>query len=201
MAREVEVKIKLSKSELKKLENWLKKNAELEGEVYQKELYLNNPKNTFYFQHKKGFKDSEHYLRVRYESENSGSVCLKIFKTDQDKDTSENIDEIEFKTNNPDESLRLLETLGFTDKLIMEKSRKIYSYEEYEIVLDDVTNLGYFAEFELKSDDGKSDIKKAWNKIRKFIKTLGFDEINEQHRGYVSMLWNPDVDFGVRTKL
>ncbi len=201
MAREIEIKIALVDSEIKKLKSWLKKNASFEKEIYQKEFYLNNPKNTFYYTHKKGFKDSEHYLRVRFENENLGSVCLKIFAIDQILDTAENIDEIEFQTNKPDESLKLLEKLGYTDKLLLEKKREVYVYKDFEIVLDDVTNLGHFAEFELKSDDGKSNIKDEWNKIRKLIKGIGFKRIKEQHRGYISMLWNPDYEFGVEKVL
>jgi predicted adenylyl cyclase CyaB len=202
MAREIEVRFKLDDAQKALLTNWLVANASEENETHHIEHYLDNPASTWIFQNKNGYKDSDHYLRVRKDEKKGDSVCLKIFEIDQEKQTSQNLDEIEFSVSDGDETLKLMKTLGYTNEIIIDKKRKKYLTNDgcFEICIDDVKGVGFFAEIELR-EQVEGDIKNGWQKIYTFLKELGFKEIDEQHRGYVSMLWNPEMNFGIVKKL
>ncbi|SRR5260221_1499955 len=193
MAREVEIKFKVDKKELKVLAKWLKDNAEFKKEIHHVEYYLDNPKISFIFRNKNGFVDSADYLRVRF-AEGKDSVCLKRFTIDEESQTSENIDEIEYSVSKGEDALKLFKNLGYTNETIIDKTRKIYDYRNFEIVIDNIKNLGDFTEIELK-EDFEGDIKIGRDKIYNLLKEIGFKEIRVQMRGYVSMIWNPDKDF------
>jgi predicted adenylyl cyclase CyaB len=197
MPREIEVRFKLTPEQKEAFLLWVKKNSTFQHETHHVEYYLNNPSNSFIFENKNGFKDSEHYLRVRFDEKKGDSVCLKVFKIDQEKHTSENVDEIEYSVSSGKEALHLFSTLGYTEQLLVDKKRDVYLTNDqlFEICIDEVKSLGTFAEVELKEQvDG--DIKIGFKKIYDFLRTVGIASINEQHRGYVSMLWNPTEDFG-----
>lgn len=197
MAREIEVKFRLTEEQGSLLTTWLDKNALFEHETHHIETYLDNPEKPFLFQNKNGFKDSEHYLRVRKDFQKGSSVCLKLFQIDQDKQTSQNVDEVEFSVSDDHAALKLFKTLGYTSETVIDKTRKIYLTmdNKFEICIDDVKGLGTFAEVELKQQiDG--DIQIGFKMIYEFLLSLGIDTIDVQTRGYVSMLWNPEIDFG-----
>lgn len=200
MAREIEVKFKVAEDQKEGILQWIDENAILQRETHQVEYYFDNPKTTFIFQNKDGFKDSEHYLRVRFDKEKGESVCLKIFE--QEGFVSRNLDEIEFNVSSGAEAVRLFEALGYTYKIEIDKKRKYYktSDSKFEICFDDVKGLGLFVEVELL-EQIEGDIKVGLALIWNFLRSLGIDEIDEQARGYVSMLWNPEIDFGRKKKL
>lgn len=202
MPREIEVRIKLADEQKPLLTKWLEANTQLEGVTHQVEYYLDNPKSTFLFQNINGYKDSAHYLRVRFDEKKGESVCFKIFKIDQEKQTSENLDEMEFTVSSGKSALKLLESLGYTDHLIIDKTRTKYTTNDkaFEVCIDEVKNVGTFVEVELLEQiDGEIKLGRA--KIYDLLRTIGLTEIDEQHRGYVSMLWNPDINFGKLKKL
>ena len=74
------------------------------------------------------------------------------------------------------------------------KVRNIYKFDDFEIVIDKVTNLGVFMELELKTK--VDNAKVGLNLIYDFLKLVGITKFKLQTRGYVSMLWNPEYDFG-----
>lgn len=195
MKREIEVKIKLTKSDKNLLEKWLKTNAKFVKEENHLEYYLNNPNNSTKFIHKEGFIDFEIYFRVRFHKDNKAQINLKKFKIDQINGKAENIGEIEFNSDNAQNSLEFFTTLGYIDQTIIKKHRDIYIFSDFEIVIDNVEGLGYFAEFELKNFDDSLETKKLFDEVFDFIKKIGFKNILVQKRGYVSMLLNPQVDF------
>ncbi|MBL8015579.1 MAG: class IV adenylate cyclase [Candidatus Doudnabacteria bacterium] len=190
---EIELKIKIDAASAEKLTKWLKQNAEAKGEKHQLEYYLDNPDKTFFFQSELGYKDAANYFRVRF-SDKGDSVCLKIFEVDPKSTKSKNLDEIEFTVSDGEESLKLFKTLGFTDLTKVEKTRKSYAYKNFEIELDTVEGLGNFVEIEIKENDITVEEGKA--KIRELLKQIGITRFQNCSRGYVSMLWNPDYEFG-----
>lgn len=76
--KEIEIKIQISPEQREQLQKWLDKNAEFTGEKQHVEYYLDNPENSLRFEHKLGYIDASHYLRVRT-TEKGDSICLKIF--------------------------------------------------------------------------------------------------------------------------
>ena len=49
MNKEIEIKIKIADNDLKKLKEWLKKNAKFTGSTAQTDYYLNNPKASYFY--------------------------------------------------------------------------------------------------------------------------------------------------------
>lgn len=202
MAREVEVKFKLSSEQQVVLEEWIAKNAKKESTTHQVEYYLDNPSASFLYKHKLGYIDSEHFLRVRFDEQKGDSVCLKIFEIDQEMNASTNIDEIEYSVSSGKETLKLFTSLGYTNQTEVDKTRHRYTTNDgvFEICLDEVKNLGKFIEVELR-EQFEGEVKIGYQKIWKFLSSIGITEIDEQKRGYTSMLWNPEVNFGKVRKL
>ena len=192
--REIEIRIKLVDNQKDLLMSWLKANAKFIKNIEHKEFYLNNPNNTFFFTSKDGYKDARDYLRVRM-TEKGDSVCLKRFEIDSETGKSKNIDEIEYAVSDGKEALKLFQNLGYTELSDVSKVRDVYEFENFEIVLDTVNSLGDFAEIEIKNFPEDKDIKDGFAEIRNFIKQIGLNKYLECKRGYVSMLWNPEVDF------
>jgi len=199
--QEVEIKIKTTPALLKKIEAWLKKNATFQGEELHRELYLDNPNATFFFTRPDGEKDALKYLRVRWldlQQGFKGSVCFKDWYEDENGRTT-HCDEFETKVADPDMMLALFERLGYTHKTVTAKKRKKFRFKEYEIVVDEVQDLGTFVEIEMKKQ--VSDFKAALHELEMFlVKKIGITEYWIQTRGYASSFRNPDFEFGEHRK-
>ncbi|MCK4517534.1 class IV adenylate cyclase [Candidatus Babeliales bacterium] len=198
MNQEIEVKIQIESDQLKKLQSWLEKHATFVGELRHKEYYLDNPQSTFFFTAREDYKDALRYLRVRFTPQGD-SVCYKDFYVDSETGKTTHCDEIESKVADGRAVLQLLAALGYTNKTLVEKKRKTYLFDDFEIVIDEVTNLGIFVEVELKEQ--VENVKAGTQLIFDFLKSVGITKFKKQERGYVSMLWNPDYDFGEQTEL
>lgn len=190
--KEIEIKIQITDDQRKTLVNWLEQNAKFAGEKRQVEHYLDNPSHPFKFKSKFGYIDTEKYLRVRF-SDKGDSICLKTFSIDPDGRTA-NTGEFETDVKDGKEALDLFIGLGFTDDTIVDKARKSFTYQNFEIELDEVEGLGSFVEIEVKEhgDDIQAGLKQIYDLLRK----IGITKFTKQSRGYASMLWNPDVEFG-----
>jgi len=192
--QEIEIKIKTTNNYLQKLEAWLQENATFQGEEHHKEVYLDNPNTTFFFMRPNGLKDALKYLRVRFLKQ-GGSVCFKDWYEDPQTGKTTHCDEYETHVANPEKMLALLEQLGYTNKTFVEKKRRKFRAGDYEIVIDDVKNLGTFFEIELKRDF--SDVQVALKELTALlVKTIGITEYWIQTRGYASHLRNPGFEFG-----
>jgi adenylate cyclase class 2 len=193
MGKEIEVKIQADKQIINTAEQWLDANAQYIGNIHHIEYYLNRPAASFFFTAPEGYKDAFDYLRVRITKEGD-SFCYKKFHMDPVEKTPLYCDEYEVKVSDGSETLKLMKALGYIEQTKMEKKRKIYTFKDFEIVIDDVADLGMFIEVELKVT--VADVKTGINMIYDFFKMVGINKFKLQKRGYVSMLWNPEFNFG-----
>ena len=198
MRKEIEVKIKINDQSLSKAKAWLEKNATYQGEKNHTEYYLNKPATTFFFTAPEGYRDAMDYLRVRL-TETGDSACFKKFHEDPIEKRPLYCDEYEVEVSDGKKTLELFKALGYTDQTLMQKTRNTYSFDCFEIVIDQVKNLGTFMEVELKGE--VSDVKAGIRHIYDFLKSIGVDKFELQKRGYVSMLWNPEFNFGEMIEL
>ena len=198
MSKEIEVRIQIDESFLESIKSWLDTNAEYQGEIRHKEYYLNNPSSTFLFTAPEGYKDARDFLRVRFTPEGD-SFCLKRFHDDPVAKRPLYCDEHEVTVSDGDTVLELMRSLGYTDQTLVQKIRNTYRFDDFEIVLDRVTNAGLFMEVELKVEVANAQV--GLKLIYDFLRSIGVTKFKLQTRGYVSMLWNPDYNFGTEVEL
>jgi len=198
MNKEIEVKIQIDTQLLHQTKDWLDRNAKYLGTINHTEYYLNKPETTFLFIAPQGYKDAMDYLRVRL-TKNGDSFCFKKFHEDPVDKRPLYCDEYEVKVSDGKEILKLMKAIGYTEQTLVEKVRNIYKFDVFEIVIDQVTNLGVFMEIELKTK--VDNAKVGLNLIYDFLKSIGIIKFKLQTRGYVSMLWNPEYNFGKSVSL
>jgi len=198
MNKEIEIKIQISPEQLKSLRFWLNEKSKFVDEVEHVEYYLDNPNKTFFFTSPQGYKDALKYLRVRL-TEKGDSICYKDFYVDAATGKTTHCDEFETNVGDGQETLKLLENLGYSDQTLIQKKRQKYLWGDFEIVIDDVKDIGIFVEVELKAKE--DNIKIALQRINNFLQLTGITQFRRQERGYVSMAWNPDYNFGEQIQL
>lgn len=87
----------------------------------------------------------------------------------------------------------LFNSLGFIHQIPISKKRTLYEYQQFEIALDDIHNIGSFIEIELKSDE--QDVVKGTESIYQFLRDAGIMTITLYTRSYLHMAINPGHDF------
>jgi len=181
MILEVECKIKLEDSQVKKIREKIKKIGKFS---------------------KKGKKVDDYFAIQRW------GYPKKAFRTRTTKDKIEvnfkkhlkkywtkNVvvkKEFEFSIpkNNIDDLLELFRDMGFSEWVQKVKWNETYKYKKdskVSIELNRVKYLGYFIEIEYLATPSEMD--KAINKIESVIKDLGIDENQVDNTGYTKMLW------------
>lgn len=196
--KEIEIKIRISEAQHQLLREWLTQNAESKGEEHHIEYYLNNPQNSFKYTHKNGYIDASDYLRIRTTQKGS-TLNMKRWEIDPESNASKNIAEYESEITEPEKVLELFKALGYTDNILVDKTRQKYVVGNLEIVIDTLPDLGIFVEIEVLHHNDDTDA--TMQEIFAFLKQLGITSFSRMTRGYVSMLWNPEMDFGEVMKL
>ena len=121
--------------------------------------------------------DYPYYLRLREDVKN-GKYSL---------DFHENIKGVGAKETeislNSLEDLRkmeyILQKLNLVVKCVVDKKRKVYVKEDFEVVFDEVDNLGRFVEVELEAENTKDNL----DRLNKFAAELGLKEENKATKG------------------
>ena len=120
-------------------------------------------------------------LRIR---DQNGRYIFTYKKPDKN-----NLDKIEFESEitDPEEMAKMCEALGFELRTQIKKTRRKAKYNEYEICLDEVDQLGSFIEAESLFEDGDSEhIQKE---LFSFLETLGVTKEDQVFEGYDIMLY------------
>lgn len=132
--KEVEIKFKVSNVEAlrKNLEPLGAKNC---GRAFERTVRFDSPAG--------GLEKSNKFVRVR-----TGFKNVITFKQKLAEDIKFKVrEEIEFQIENPNKMQEVLEGLGFTKKLIMEKYREKWEMARTEVVLDELP-FGIYLEIE-----------------------------------------------------
>lgn len=162
MAFNLELKIKIES--FRKFENILKKNmAEFKGILKQKDIY---------YKYKHGL------LKLRIEK--GTYTLIKYFRDEHNKRWS-NYELLELKGKDPEKYLNEI----LTQEVVVEKSRKLYLYNNTRIHLDEVKNLGKFLELETLLISDRKDATKRFNEIKLL---LGIENVEEIRKSYKNLL-------------
>ncbi|MFA5652086.1 MAG: class IV adenylate cyclase [Candidatus Paceibacterota bacterium] len=173
MKKEVEILVEVfdnKKSALKKLSDF--KFFDNKKTV---DIYLFDPKRDELKPDKKG--QLKNCLRIR-NKENEASLAYKIDHFDE-KGIWLYSDEYEIESSSFENTLEIFKKLGFKELIKIENTKSTFITDEYEIVLEDVKNLGLFMEVERHNVGPKENIvevkKEIWNWIQKLGIKVGLE--------------------------
>lgn len=124
-----------------------------------------------------------HCLRLR-EKNNDFSITYKDDVFEGDKWLYSN--EFETKVDDIVVLKKIFEKLGLKKFIVIDNKKETYEYNKYEIVLEDVKDLGLFMEVELCTNDDV-DVKKIKKEIQQFIDSLGLNVSAELNMGKPEM--------------
>ncbi|MCX6741273.1 MAG: class IV adenylate cyclase [Candidatus Parcubacteria bacterium] len=111
--------------------------------------------------------------------------CFLTYKIDNfDKDDNWIYsDEHEMGIDDFDTALLILQHLGLKELVRVDNEKHIFTTPEYELVLEDVKDLGLFLEVECLADIPDNQVTRAKTKIRSFINQLGIPVGKELNAG------------------
>ncbi|MEA1963269.1 MAG: class IV adenylate cyclase [Patescibacteria group bacterium] len=83
-------------------------------------------------------------------------------------------DEYEAEVSDFDAIIKIIDCLGFKPLVKIENEKNVFLTKQYEIILEDVKDLGLFLEVEKLNVSDNEDIIKIKKEIQNFIYSLGF---------------------------
>lgn len=100
-----------------------------------------------------------------------------------DKETWSYSDEFETEVENFENILHIIKKLGLEELVRIDNKKYTYINSDYEIVLEDVENLGLFIEVEKLIEVPVEKVGEVKEEIRSFLKTLDIEFGQEQNAG------------------
>ncbi|MCR5026750.1 MAG: class IV adenylate cyclase [Methanobrevibacter sp.] len=163
---EVEVKAKIDNFEdmEKKLKNL---GAIKSKKEFQEDIYFNSPIVDF--------AKTDEALRIRTTTENKNNNIFITYKGPKIDPKSKTREEIEITIEDSEKCSKIFEHLGFKKVRSVRKNRQYYTYENFEISLDDIDGLEPYMEIEIALNDGE-DYNEAQNKIFELFSQLDIED-------------------------
>lgn len=160
---EVEVKAKIESFE--KIEEKLEEIGAVKSkEEFQEDVYFNSPVVDF--------AETDEALRIRTTRQNGKSNVFITYKGPKIDAESKTRKEIEMGIADSKKCSDIFEAVGFRKAMTVRKNRKYFSFENFEISLDDVEGLEPYMEIEIALEDG-SDYSEAQDSIFELFERLG----------------------------
>ena len=125
------------------------------------------------------------FLRIRVKNDN------KVFFTVKKRGLN-NLDAIEHEVeiNIKEEMEKALLLLGYKEAVRVSKTRVVTHYNDCEICLDDVKELGTFIEMEKLTQEGDSELIQT--ELFKFFESIGIDRKDRVTSGYDILMIKKD---------
>ena len=180
---EIEIQVKIENSEV--LLAFLEKNAEFQSEQHQIDEYFTPTHRDFLNK-----RPINEWLRLR-SSNGKYSITYKDWHTDENG-RGHHCDEYESEIESLNQLKKIFGVLNFKSMVTVDKRRKIWNYEEYEISIDTVKELGDFVEIEYKGKDEQVDPKTITQEMIKFLKDINCGKIERNYVGYPFQLLFPE---------
>jgi len=180
-----EIEIQVNIEDNKPLIEFLEKNADFQSESHQIDQYFSPAHRNFLEP-----RPMHEWLRLR-DSNGNYSINYKNWHFD-DTGKSYHGDEYESKIEDLEQVENILEALNFKLCVTVDKLRKIWIYNDYEVAVDSVRGLGDFVEIEYKGKDKNADPKKVTGEMINFLKGIGVGKIKRNYVGYPFQLLFPE---------
>lgn len=177
--KEIEIRMRVKDS--KPLLKFLEKKGSFKYEKHQRDEYFTPAHRDFI-----KTEPVKEWLMLRKE-EGKNSLNYKNWHYNKDG-KSYHCDEYESKLDDLDNAGRILKALNFKSLIVVDKKRKTFMFEDYEIALDSVEELGDYVEVEYKGKEDKSDTKKVASRMKNFIEKTGCEILEQDFVGYPFLL-------------
>lgn len=176
---EVEVKAKIDSFE--EIEKELEKiGATKTKKEFQEDIYFNSPIVDF--------AKTDEALRIRTTTEEDNTNIFITYKGPKIDSKSKTRKEIEMGIDDSKKCSDIFEEIGFKKVRTVRKNRQYYTYENFEISLDDIEGLDHYMEIEIGLEDDE-DYSEAQDKIFKLFEKLDITEGFER-TSYLELLEN-----------
>lgn len=175
----LEVEVKAHVSDFKEVKSQLKQiGAHKLKEEQQEDIYFNAPH--------RDFAQTDEALRIRKIPKKEGFEIILTYKGAKLDNKSKTRKELEVEVDNVENTVLILENLGFIRVRTVNKSRTIYILSEFIISLDKVNEVGNFVEIERDLKEGE-DFQDSLDEIFEIYRQLGINEGFER-RSYLELL-------------
>lgn len=190
--KNIEIEIQVNIEESGRLLSFLEKNAVFQLEKRQTDEYFSPAHRDFLSP-----RPIEEWFRLR-EAEGGCSLNYKKWHYDASGE-SHYCDEFETKLDDSDSAKKIFAALDFRPLVVVEKTRKIWNYKDYEIAFDAVKDLGNFVEIEYIGQDDKTDPAKITKEMVDFLNGIGVGKITRNYVGYpFLMLFPKEAEYKTR---
>jgi len=181
----IEVEIQVQVENTKKLLAFLKKNGKFLGEKHQMDKYFTPAHRDF-----TKVRPINEWLRLR---DSSGKFSINYKNWHREKEgRSHYCDEYESTIENLEQLENIFKAINTKSLVIVDKLRKIWLYEDFEVAIDSVKGLGDFIEIEYKGTNTKKKPSEITAQMITFLKDLGCGKILRNYVGYPFRLLFPD---------
>ena len=177
----IEVEVKAKIDSFKEMEEKLAEiGAAKTKEEFQEDIYFNSPVVDF--------AKTDEALRIRTTKQNTNAKIFITYKGPKIDSQSKTRHEVEMGIDDAEKCSQIFEAIGFMKVRTVRKNRQYYSYENFEISLDDVEGLDPYMEIEIALKDGE-DYSEAQDSIFKLFERLGITDGFER-TSYLELLEN-----------
>ena len=181
----IEIEIKVNLENVKPLLDFLESDAVFQSEKRQIDEYFSPINDDFL-----AVRPVEKWLRLR-DANGQYSLNYKNWYFDAEG-KSNHCDEFETKIDELEPVKKMLSALNFKTIVTVDKLRKTWAYQDYEIAIDAVENLGDFVEIEYIGQDNQVNPKKVADEMIVFLKNLNCGKIIRNYVGYPFQLLFPE---------
>ena len=177
----IEVEVKARIDSFEEIEEKLKTiGAEKTKTEFQEDIYFQSPIVDF--------AKTDEALRIR----TTNSQTFITYKGPKLNEKAKTRKEVEMAIESAEKARDIFEEVGFTPARIVRKNRLYYTYENFEISLDDVEGLPPYMEIEVALPDSE-DYSEAQNRIFELFARLDITEGFER-TSYMELLENINTD-------
>ncbi|MDO5859272.1 class IV adenylate cyclase [Methanobrevibacter sp.] len=134
---------------------------------FQEDIYFNSPVVDF--------AETDEALRIRTTKQNNETNIFITYKGPKIDKSSKTRKEIEMGIANSSQCSDIFEAIGFRKVRTVRKNRQYFTYENFEISLDDIEGLDPYMEIEIALEDGE-DYSEAQKSIFKLFEKLGITD-------------------------
>lgn len=180
--KEIEIQVQIKNSV--NLFSFLEKEADFIGEKHQIDRYFTPAHKNFIEP-----RPIKEWLRLR---DSSGKFSINYKNWHYDANGKSNYcDEYETPIESLEQMENIISALDIKEVVAVDKFRKLYLYQEYEIAVDSIKDLGDFVEIEFKGNANNRDPAEITGEMVTFLKKIDCGKISRNFVGYPFQLLFP----------